>query len=240
MGSASPSRSATCRRSPPPATRACCSSTVSQSPTRWPGFRCPPTTAAIWPPAPRASDASSTSATAGWRPKSAPRSRPREWCSSGIDVIGGFVTEINVTSPTGIREIDQQFGLNIGAMVIEAFERRIGRRREMSRALQLREGIAPTRDRLTTTVFMAALVHGVIIVGVTFGSTSQHARRRAGPRGADRVRRRARGTPQRHRHLPGAAYPARLGRNARPGRGEEPARRGGTGRQPGAAPTAPA
>ena len=39
-----------------------------------------------------------------------------------------------------------------------------------SRALQLREGIAPTRDRLTTTVFMAALVHGVIIVGVTFGA----------------------------------------------------------------------
>ena len=35
--------------------------------------------------------------------------------------------------------------------------------------MQLREGIAPTRDRLTTTVFMAALVHGVIIVGVTFG-----------------------------------------------------------------------
>ena len=28
----------------------------------------------------------------------------------------------------------------------------------MSRAMQLREGIAPTRDRLTTTVFMAALV----------------------------------------------------------------------------------
>jgi protein TonB len=39
-----------------------------------------------------------------------------------------------------------------------------------ARALQLREGVAPTRDRLTTTVFMAALVHGVIIVGVTFGS----------------------------------------------------------------------
>jgi glutathione synthase len=47
----------------------------------------------------------------------------------GIDVIGGFVTEINVTSPTGIREIDQQFGLNIGAMVIEALERRVGARR---------------------------------------------------------------------------------------------------------------
>ena len=43
----------------------------------------------------------------------------------------------------------------------------------MARALQLREGIAPTRDRLTTTVFMAALVHGVIIVGVTFGSSGR-------------------------------------------------------------------
>jgi protein TonB len=42
----------------------------------------------------------------------------------------------------------------------------------MSRAMQMREGIAPTRDRLTTTVFMAALVHGVIIVGVTFGGVN--------------------------------------------------------------------
>src|ERR1044072_4156466 len=47
----------------------------------------------------------------------------------GIDVIGGFVTEINVTSPTGIRELDQQFGLNIGDMVIAALERRIGARK---------------------------------------------------------------------------------------------------------------
>lgn len=39
-----------------------------------------------------------------------------------------------------------------------------------ARALQLREGVAPTRDRLTTTIFMAALVHGVIIVGITFGA----------------------------------------------------------------------
>jgi glutathione synthase len=46
----------------------------------------------------------------------------------GLDVIGGFVTEINVTSPTGIRELDQQFGLNIGDMVIAAFERRLGGR----------------------------------------------------------------------------------------------------------------
>jgi protein TonB len=39
-----------------------------------------------------------------------------------------------------------------------------------ARALQLREGAPPTRDRLTTTLFMAALVHGVILVGVTFGA----------------------------------------------------------------------
>jgi glutathione synthase len=32
----------------------------------------------------------------------------------GLDVIGDYVTEINVTSPTGIRELDAQFGLDIG------------------------------------------------------------------------------------------------------------------------------
>jgi periplasmic protein TonB len=42
-----------------------------------------------------------------------------------------------------------------------------------ARALQLREGNAPWRDRLTTTVFMAAVVHGVIIVGVTFGGVKR-------------------------------------------------------------------
>jgi len=43
----------------------------------------------------------------------------------GLDVIGGFVTEINVTSPTGIRELDKQFDLNIGAVLMEAIERRL-------------------------------------------------------------------------------------------------------------------
>lgn len=43
----------------------------------------------------------------------------------GLDVIGGFVTEINVTSPTGIRELDKQFGLNIGAVLMDAIERRL-------------------------------------------------------------------------------------------------------------------
>lgn len=45
----------------------------------------------------------------------------------GLDVIGGFVTEINVTSPTGIRELDQQFHLNIGDLLMQAIERRLHR-----------------------------------------------------------------------------------------------------------------
>jgi glutathione synthase len=43
----------------------------------------------------------------------------------GLDVIGGYVTEINVTSPTGIRELDKQFSLNIGDMLMAAIERRL-------------------------------------------------------------------------------------------------------------------
>jgi glutathione synthase len=45
----------------------------------------------------------------------------------GLDVIGGYVTEINVTSPTGIRELDKQFKLDIGALLIQAIERRLQR-----------------------------------------------------------------------------------------------------------------
>jgi glutathione synthase len=43
----------------------------------------------------------------------------------GLDVIGGYVTEINVTSPTGIRELDKQFHTDIGGLLIEAIERRL-------------------------------------------------------------------------------------------------------------------
>ncbi len=43
----------------------------------------------------------------------------------GLDVIGGFVTEINVTSPTGIRELDKQFGIRIGDLVMAAIEQRL-------------------------------------------------------------------------------------------------------------------
>ncbi|MBL1209628.1 glutathione synthase [Geminocystis sp. GBBB08] len=38
----------------------------------------------------------------------------------GIDVIGGYLTEVNVTSPTGIREIDRLNNVNLGEQVIKA------------------------------------------------------------------------------------------------------------------------
>ncbi|HKZ74868.1 MAG TPA: hypothetical protein VJ011_12435, partial [Steroidobacteraceae bacterium] len=37
-----------------------------------------------------------------------------------------------------------------------------------SAALKLREGVAPVRDRLMTTVFLAGLLHGMVILGLTF------------------------------------------------------------------------
>jgi glutathione synthase len=44
---------------------------------------------------------------------------------AGLDVIGDFLTEINVTSPTGIRELERQRGLDIAGAVIEALTRRL-------------------------------------------------------------------------------------------------------------------
>jgi glutathione synthase len=37
----------------------------------------------------------------------------------GIDVIGGYLTEVNVTSPTGIREIDRLNDVSLGQQVME-------------------------------------------------------------------------------------------------------------------------
>ena len=46
----------------------------------------------------------------------------------GLDVIGGFVTEINVTSPTGIRELEKEFHVDIAGQLIDAIERRLATR----------------------------------------------------------------------------------------------------------------
>ena len=47
---------------------------------------------------------------------------------AGLDVIGDYLTEINVTSPTGIRELDRQFGIDIAAMLIDAIDRKLAAR----------------------------------------------------------------------------------------------------------------
>ncbi len=44
----------------------------------------------------------------------------------GIDVIGPYLTEVNVTSPTGIREISRFGGKDIAAMIWDAVQRRCG------------------------------------------------------------------------------------------------------------------
>ena len=46
----------------------------------------------------------------------------------GLDVIGEHLTEINVTSPTCIREIDNAFGTHIGALLMDAIERKLAAR----------------------------------------------------------------------------------------------------------------
>jgi glutathione synthase len=42
----------------------------------------------------------------------------------GLDVIGDYLTEINVTSPTCIRELDQAFGIDIAGELMEAIAKR--------------------------------------------------------------------------------------------------------------------
>ena len=46
----------------------------------------------------------------------------------GIDVIGGWLTEINVTSPTGIQEIDRYDGVSLESDIWDAIERRLRNR----------------------------------------------------------------------------------------------------------------
>ncbi|WP_299845138.1 glutathione synthase [uncultured Paracoccus sp.] len=47
---------------------------------------------------------------------------------TGIDVIDGWLTEINVTSPTGIQELERFDGVNAAALIWEAIEERLAAR----------------------------------------------------------------------------------------------------------------
>lgn len=57
----------------------------------------------------------------------APRLREMGLLFVGLDVIGDYLTEINVTSPTCARELDAQFGLNIGGDLMAAIAKRLQR-----------------------------------------------------------------------------------------------------------------
>lgn len=54
-----------------------------------------------------------------------PELRRRGLLFVGIDVIGDYLTEINVTSPTCVQELDRAFGLNISGLLFDAIETRL-------------------------------------------------------------------------------------------------------------------
>ncbi|PIE83086.1 MAG: glutathione synthase [Candidatus Contendobacter odensis] len=55
----------------------------------------------------------------------APRLREMGLIFVGLDVIGGYLTEVNVTSPTCVRELDALFGLDIGSTLMTAVEKQL-------------------------------------------------------------------------------------------------------------------
>jgi len=59
----------------------------------------------------------------------APWARDNGIFLAGLDVIGNSLTEINVTSPTCIREIDNAFGTNIGGLLMDAIEKKLQARK---------------------------------------------------------------------------------------------------------------
>ena len=56
-----------------------------------------------------------------------PELKRRGLLFTGIDVIGPYLTEINVTSPTGIRQVKAFGGADIAALIWDAIERKVGR-----------------------------------------------------------------------------------------------------------------
>ncbi|MGR9088466.1 MAG: glutathione synthase [Gammaproteobacteria bacterium] len=57
-----------------------------------------------------------------------PTLREKGLVFAGLDVIGDTLTEINVTSPTCVQELDHQFGLNISGLLMDHLENSIQRK----------------------------------------------------------------------------------------------------------------
>jgi glutathione synthase len=53
-----------------------------------------------------------------------PELKRRGLIFTGIDVIGAYLTEINVTSPTGIQEVKRFGGADIAALIWDAIEKK--------------------------------------------------------------------------------------------------------------------
>jgi glutathione synthase len=96
---------------------------------------------------PQAGDVRGNLAAGGRSAKSALTAREREICRRlapdlrrrglyfvGLDVIGGFLTEVNVTSPTGIEEINAFDEIAIERAMIDFVEREIEKRHRAARA----------------------------------------------------------------------------------------------------------
>jgi glutathione synthase len=90
---------------------------------------------------PQAGEARSNMHAGGKPVQSALTAREREICAAigpdlkkrglifvGIDVIGDYLTEINVTSPTGLQEINRFDGTRLETKIWDAIESRLGRR----------------------------------------------------------------------------------------------------------------
>ncbi len=73
------------------------------------------------------SRASRTRVTAKSAPPSPRSSHARASCSPGLDVIDGRLTEINVTSPTLVRELERFSGISVPKLFWDAVERKINR-----------------------------------------------------------------------------------------------------------------
>jgi len=54
-----------------------------------------------------------------------PEMKRRGMLFVGLDVIGDYLTEVNVTSPTCVRELDAQFGLNIAGQLFDVIESKL-------------------------------------------------------------------------------------------------------------------
>ncbi len=87
---------------------------------------------------PRADETRSNMAVGGTGTKTELTPRDREICARlaprlsrdglyfvGLDVIGGFLTEVNVTSPTGVQEINAHDGTKLEADVLDFVEQRV-------------------------------------------------------------------------------------------------------------------